>query len=362
MSLGGSLSSRTEDTAFQSAYKNGVLSIAAAGNGGNTRKSYPASYASVISVAAVDSNKALASFSQRNDAVELAAPGVGVLSTTPFKASALTVAGSTYLGSNIDGSARSGVSGKELVDGGLCDTTNTATWSGKIVLCQRGTNSFAQKVANVQVSGGLGAAIYNNVAGGFAGTLNGTSTIPAISISQADGEAALAKVGQSATLENSGGTGSGYEAWDGTSMATPHVSGVAALVWSQHPTKSNAEIRTALQASAEDLGAAGRDTSFGYGLVQPSAALDYLAGSGGGGDTITLTATKKTSGKRVYADLTWSGATGANVDVYRNDSKLVTTANDGAYRDGPLASATYSYVVCNAGSTSVCSSPAVVTN
>ena len=86
MSLGGNLSSTTENSAFQSAYDAGVLSVAAAGNDGSTRKSYPASYASVISVAAVDSAKVVASFSQKNDAVEIAAPGVGVLSTTPFKA------------------------------------------------------------------------------------------------------------------------------------------------------------------------------------------------------------------------------------------------------------------------------------
>lgn len=41
-------------------------------------------------------------------------------------------------------------------------------------------------------------------------------------------------------------------------MATPHVSAVAALVWSQHPTCSNAVIRCALQASAADLGTPGR--------------------------------------------------------------------------------------------------------
>lgn len=59
--------------------------------------------------------------------------------------------------------------------------------------------------------------------------------------------------------------GSSYEAWDGTSMSTPHVAGVAALIWSYYPGKTNAQIREALRATAEDLGAAGRDNSFGYG-------------------------------------------------------------------------------------------------
>ena len=84
MSLGGSFKSRFEETAFKDAYNAGVLSVAAAGNGGNTSYSYPASYSSVVSVAAVDSNKVVADFSQKNSQVELAAPGVSVLSTVPY--------------------------------------------------------------------------------------------------------------------------------------------------------------------------------------------------------------------------------------------------------------------------------------
>jgi subtilisin family serine protease len=63
----------------------------------------------------------------------------------------------------------------------------------------------------------------------------------------------------------------------GTSMATPHVSGVAALVWSHFPTKSAFEIRTALESTADDLGTAGRDNSYGYGLVNAKRAYDFLS-------------------------------------------------------------------------------------
>lgn len=279
MSLGGSFSSSVENNAFQKAYSQGVLSVAAAGNGGNKRNSYPASYASVISVAAVDSNKNIASFSQQNSQVELAAPGVGVLSTVPFASSSLTVGGTSYHGENIDGSARKNATGN-LFDGGLC--SNSGNWSGGVVLCQRGIDSFATKVANVLSGGGVAAVIYNNASGGFAGTLSGSSAIPAISISQEDGQAILGsgKLGQSATVTNAGGAGSGYAYYDGTSMATPHVSGVAALVWSNFPGKSNADVRAALQATAEDLGPVGRDSAYGYGLVQAKAAYDYLNGAG----------------------------------------------------------------------------------
>lgn len=282
MSLGGGRASTTENNAFATAYNEGVLSIAAAGNDGSTRKSYPASYDSVVSVAAVDSTGTVADFSQKNDAVEVAAPGVGVLSTTPFKASTLTAGGSTYLGANIDGSARTDATAT-LVDGGLCLTAGS--WAGNVVLCQRGDISFADKVNNVKNGGGVGTAIYNNVEGAFTGTLNTTSTIPAISISLADGVAAKGAVNTTATIANSAGVGSGYEYYDGTSMATPHVSGVAALVWSLNLTKTNAEIRDALQKTAEDRGTAGKDNSYGYGIVKAAAASKFLGGGGSDGGT-----------------------------------------------------------------------------
>jgi hypothetical protein len=65
-------------------------------------------------------------------------------------------------------------------------------------------------------------------------------------------------------------------------MAAPHVSGVAALVWSYNPNLTNAQIRDAMVKSAQDLGAAGRDNSYGYGLVQAYSALQFLGYTGGG--------------------------------------------------------------------------------
>jgi hypothetical protein len=61
-------------------------------------------------------------------------------------------------------------------------------------------------------------------------------------------------------------------------------------------------------------------------------------------------------------DLTWSGATGTNVDVFRNAALITSTANDGAYTDrsGLKAGRTYSYKVCNTGTTT-CSDVATVT-
>jgi serine protease len=281
MSLGGGLKSRSEDTMFSNLYNQGVLSIAAAGNGGNTQTSYPAGYASVVSVAAIDSAKAHATFSQTNKDVELSAPGVHVWSSLPYLDIAeVTANAATYTGSPIEFAALGTVSGT-LVDGGLCDSVGS--WSGKVVLCQRGTISFYDKVHNAQLGGATGAVIYNNVSGGFLGTLGSgnSSTIPAIGISMEDGQTLVASaLGASASERNTHDTTqNGFDAWDGTSMATPHVSGVAALVMSACPGATAAQVRSALQSGAEDLGAAGRDTTFGYGLVRACQSANALCGN-----------------------------------------------------------------------------------
>jgi thermitase len=147
MSLGGG-DSTTLRNAVVNAWKggaaNGSVLVAAAGNDGNSTVNFPAGYPEVVSVAATDHNDARASFSNTNADVEVAGPGVSVLSTIP---------------------------------------------------------------------GGL------------------------------------------------------YARLSGTSMATPHASGVAGVLWQLFPGDTAAGIRGRLTAAVDDLGPAGRDTSFGFGRV-----------------------------------------------------------------------------------------------
>ncbi|MFT5434973.1 MAG: serine protease [Myxococcota bacterium] len=99
-----------------------------------------------------------------------------------------------------------------------------------------------------------------------------------LSISQEDGQALVASsLGLSGTAFS--GFGDGYTKLNGTWMATPHVSAVAGLIWSQVPNATAVEARNAMNATAIDLGAAGKDNAYGYRLVQAKAAYEVLAGN-----------------------------------------------------------------------------------
>ncbi len=70
--------------------------------------------------------------------------------------------------------------------------------------------------------------------------------------------------------------GSTYRYLSGTSMATPHVSGAAALLFSICTTCSASDIRTLMNETAIDLGEVGKDILFGYGLVDLTSAIVQL--------------------------------------------------------------------------------------
>ena len=359
-----------------------------------------------------------------------------MLSTYPISSGSVSVTGhGSFMAAALEGSP-GGPAGGALVNGGRC--TAAGAWAGKAVLCERGDIAFADKVLNVQAGGGSAAIVYNNAPGGFSGTLNGVATtIPSVSLSQEDGQSLVAgAIGAAATVDaRTSNDANGYAYLDGTSMATPHVSGVAALLWSAKPTATNVEIRNAITSTALDLGAAGRDNYYGYGAIRALNAVEALLGTGGptnnpptasftydcsslscsfngsgssdsdgsiagwswsfgatgssashtfaaagtypvtltvtdddgatgsstqsvtvtssgGGGGITLAGQPRKVKGKLFVDLTWSGTTGTNVDIFRNTFKIVT-ANDGSHSDntGLKGSGSISYRVCNTGTT-----------
>lgn len=71
----------------------------------------------------------------------------------------------------------------------------------------------------------------------------------------------------------------GHLFMSGTSMATPHVAGLAGLLWSQDPSRTSDEIERLLLGTALDLGDLGRDKYFGAGRIDPVSALAIGASS-----------------------------------------------------------------------------------
>jgi hypothetical protein len=65
-----------------------------------------------------------------------------------------------------------------------------------------------------------------------------------------------------------------FHFFEGTSMATPHVSGVVALLLAKRPTLNPSQIDSILKNSTQDLGSPGRDDQYGWGLLQAANALN----------------------------------------------------------------------------------------
>lgn len=456
MSLGGGRANTTEENAFDAFTANGGLVLAAAGNDGNNVRSFPAGYQSVMMIGANDADNNIASFSQfpsctvkgkTNDGncVEVTGGGVATLSTVPAglaTVSNMTADGISYASSAMENSGSASGATHFM---GTAEVTDAGA-NGKVCVIDRGVISFHDKVLNCENSGGIGAVIINNEPGMLYGTLGTTNstTIPAVGAALEDRTAIVAAANASVSV-----TTGDYDYYDGTSMATPTVAGVAALVWSNNPGCTGTEIRDALKATAQDQGAAGRDDYFGYGIVKAADANAYLAGTACGGGTppppaneapiasftssctllscdfdatgsvdndgsivsyswsfgdgnsaSTVTASNTYAAAGSYtvsltvtdnegassttsqivsvtdgteppaADITlsgtragnlrsitlnWSGAVGTNVDVYVNGNFNNTTANDGTITYSVNRNGTYTFEVCEEGSTTSCS-------
>lgn len=310
MSLGGSGSSNTEKNALQAAADTGVLLIAASGNDGNATLSYPASYDVVMAVGALDSNNQHAEFSQYTSQVEVSAPGEAILSTVAGdgRLGYITVGSTTYgnddvvpqthyiqsagnyVVSNVDGSAN-GVLASCTISGSSYSCSNV---NGNICLAERNDNQKGSNYPEINPAkacadaGASAVIVYSDstrpgLQNPFLVDANTDVTVPTVSVSRTLGQQLMTQLGTNASLTVNGSQDYAY--YNGTSMATPHVTGVAALVWSNNINCSADDVRSALKNTAIDLDAAGRDDKTGFGLVQAKAASDALAASCGGGTT-----------------------------------------------------------------------------
>jgi subtilisin family serine protease len=288
MSLGGPFATAAEKRAVEAAEKAGVTIVAASGNDGQARVSYPAAFPTAIAVGAVDSASQKAQFSNWGPELDIVAPGVAVVSSVP-------------MGSGRESKVLAGVSGQEeevkstsfvgspdvaqptaneLVFAGFGKPENfNSRVTGKFALIQRGEINFADKVKNAIAAGAAGVVIYNNAPGLIQGAITqdgSTVAIPVVMIEQTVGESLKAALdaGQSAraviqTLATD------YAAFDGTSMATPHVAGVVALMKAAKKSLTPAQVRDALKATATAL-TPNDQNQMGAGLVNAEAVVNAV--------------------------------------------------------------------------------------
>jgi subtilisin family serine protease len=197
---------------------------------------------------------------------------------------------------------------------------------GKIVLCDRGTNARIDKSLAVKEAGGIGMVLVNTSPNSLNADLHFVPTVHVADTNRAALKAYAATAGATATINQSqlvfnvpaptiavfssrgpalagggdllkpdvmapgqdviaavspvGDNGRNFDLLSGTSMATPHVAGVAALLMQLHPTWSPMAIKSSLMTSAYDVvgGAPGTDPAVifgeGAGHIKPNSAAD----------------------------------------------------------------------------------------
>ncbi|MFD1020087.1 S8 family serine peptidase [Thalassobacillus hwangdonensis] len=199
-----------------------------------------------------------------------------------------------------------------IVDGGIGDKP-VADARGKIVLMKRGTVPFTEKAKVAAESGAVALIIYNNEKGMFQGALTETDLpIPVVAVSNKDGKWLRSNVTGDEWLEtryadsvdqlapfSSRGpvtanwsikpdivapgvaimstVPGGYQSLQGTSMAAPHIAGIAALIKEAHPEWGPKEVKTAMLSTADPLkdgkGIYYQPTEQGMGKVDVASAI-----------------------------------------------------------------------------------------
>jgi subtilisin len=172
-----------------------------------------------------------------------------------------------------------------VVDNGIKITNNSYGSSGDPGTLVRAAfdNSYAAGVLHIASAGNSGSCAGKNDSVGYPAKY--TSVVAVAATNQSDTRACFSSTGSAVELSapgvsiNSTRMGGGYVVYSGTSMASPHVAGVAALLMNTAGSPSNLEIRSLLASTAQDLGAAGRDSLYGFGLVNAAAAVAALSSS-----------------------------------------------------------------------------------
>lgn len=281
MSLGGPIGSAAEKKAAEDLNAAGISVVAASGNDGTPQVSYPAAFPTVVAVGAIDKTLNKAKFSQWGPQLSIVAPGVDVKSSVPqgtgreskVSLNGMLVNSTSFVGAPEVETAMS----NDLVFAGLGKAEDfTGAVAGKFALIRRGDIPFSEKVANAINAKAAGVVIFNNEPGLIQGALSqdgSTVAVPVVMIEQTSGEQAKIILDQGskvrATVETAA---SDYASFAGTSMATPHVAGVVALLKTANKALSPGQIKNILKATATPK-TPNTENQYGAGIVNAEKAI-----------------------------------------------------------------------------------------
>lgn len=291
MSLGGFFMTSAEAKALQNAEASGVVIAAASGNDYANRVSFPAAADTAFAVGAVDEKLLKADFSNYGPELDIVAPGVNTISSVPRGSGRM---GMTLM--DLDGKGMGEIESLPMVGSSLADgVSNTlvfaglgkpqdfaaAAVAGKFALVSRGEIAFKDKVENALKAGAAGVIIFNNVPGILQGsvTTDGSEVaIPVMMIPQETGEVAKTALAAGTVVSASVSvTKSDYANFQGTSMATPHIAGVIALIRSANKSLTPAQIRDLIKNTATPL-IPNDLNQYGAGMVNAEAAVAAAKG------------------------------------------------------------------------------------
>lgn len=357
MSLGGSGYNQAEYDAIQGTVNKGVAFAVAAGNSDADANNYsPAAFDNVLTASALadfnglpgggaaptcrtDQDDTLADFSNWGTDIDIAAPGVCIRSTYPIERGEYgTISGTSMASPHVAGAlallaSRDKPSNAEDV----YTLYDQVIFAGNFDWTDDSGDGIKEPLLDVSNSTLFDPVL---IAGGGV-----TNNPPSVSITSPDDGATF----------DSGAT----IAFAGSASDTEDGDLTASLVWISSldgQIGTGGSFSATLSDGPHTITASATDSG---GASDSDSITITVGGGNGSGFALDVTAYKVKGTK--YADLTWSGATSTNVDVFRDGSQVVTTANDGAYTDGTLGkgggSATYQ--VCEAG-TATCSNAVAV--
>ncbi|MAV92139.1 MAG: serine protease [Bdellovibrionaceae bacterium] len=285
MSLGGPFMTFAEKKAYDAAEAAGTMIVAASGNNGNNKVSFPAAYTTTFAVGAVNPDLTKAQFSQWGPELDVVAPGVDVVSSVPVgsgRTSQVMVdfgKGSEVLKStSFQGSAVSTVEDMPMAYVGLGkpEDFQGVDLRGKTALILRGEIRFSDKVQNAIRAGAEAVMIFNNEPGLIQGALTDDGSelaIPVVMVEQVPGQRMKDLLAKGSEVTTSMGVvPADYAAFQGTSMASPHVAGVATLVRAANPSLTPAQVRALIKETATPL-TPNNENQMGSGMVNAELAV-----------------------------------------------------------------------------------------